>query len=124
MPDHCFNTLAKSVYSFFWVLYIFFLMQGAYKCNLRTYMMIKDYEPLVKTAEVWGQLLNKLSVKTLIYLLARIWQKMPMRGSCTFLKEAPTLDCFRNPQMQVYKFLKLESNGFKYHLFSAERYLE
>ena len=87
-------------------------MQGAYKCNLRAYMMIKDYEPLVKTAEVWGQLSN-LDVNTLRYFLARIWQKMAMRGSCTFLKEAPTLDCFRNPQMQVYTFLKLESNGFK-----------
>ena len=27
-------------------------MQGAYKCNLRAYMMTKDYEPAVKSLEV------------------------------------------------------------------------
>ena len=67
LPDHCFNTLAKSVYSFFWVLYIFFLMQGAYKCNLRAYMMIKDYEPVVRTAEVCDILNQTLPVAMLSY---------------------------------------------------------
>ena len=52
LPDHCFNTFAKSIWSLFWILYVFFLIQGAYKCNLRAYMMIKDYEPVVDTAEV------------------------------------------------------------------------
>ena len=52
LPDHCFNTMAKSIWSLTWTLFVFFLMQGAYKSNLRAHMMFKEYEQVVDTLEV------------------------------------------------------------------------
>ena len=53
-----FNTLPKSIWNLFWVLFIFFLVSGAYKCNLRAYMMMTDKEKPVETAEVSGNLVE------------------------------------------------------------------
>ena len=63
LPDHCFNTMPKSLWSLFWTLFVFFLMQGAYKSNLRVYMMMKDYEEVVDTVEV-GENLKTFQICT------------------------------------------------------------
>ena len=64
LDDHCFNTMGKSLWCLFWVLYVFFLIQGAYKCNLRAYMMIKNYEKVVHTAEVSEKFIQIFPVET------------------------------------------------------------
>ena len=52
MSSRAFNTLAKSIWSISWVIYVFFMLAAFYKCNLRACMVRLEKEKPVDTIQV------------------------------------------------------------------------